>query len=169
MGRVLSILTIRIYIWYNFNDRMCVASVSLQLFRSSIFVSCWKRETDTFFSHHVYGSKFSVSVMHYVKSLLRSWSCDYWGKYFRSTSSVISVTMVLGLIWSTVQECGTSRAKTASSELGYRRFSSWNMRLDVNFKQKPFFIASWCGKSLHWVFCPPVLYAADKARFLLKG
>lgn len=40
-------------------------------------------------------AKFSVLVTCYVKSILRSWSYDYLGKYFRYMSTLISVTMLL--------------------------------------------------------------------------
>lgn len=82
-------------------------------------------------------------------------------------SSLLSVTMLffgVKYLWKCVE---LQWLKKASSELVYRRFSSQNMRVDATVK--PFLIRSWYGTSLHWVFCPPTLYTARKAIFLLKG
>lgn len=82
-------------------------------------------------------------------------------------SSLLSVTMLffgVKYLWKCVE---LQWLKKASSELVYRRFSSQNMRVDATVK--PFLIRSWYGTSLHWVFCPPILYTARKAIFLLKG
>lgn len=81
-------------------------------------------------------------------------------------SSLLSVTMLffgVKYLWKCVE---LQWLKKASSELVYR-FSSQNMRVDATVK--PFLIRSWYGTSLHWVFCPPILYTARKAIFSLKG
>lgn len=45
-------------------------------------------------------AKFSGLVLCYIKSLLRSWSCHYLGKYLRYMSSLMLVMMLLCLIQS---------------------------------------------------------------------